>query len=128
MHTITVSEWVQALRSGEFKQTIGHLRDEVGYCCLGVAAELTEVPSEPNDDGVYSYIFPSITGTPELIRVDLPSSTMLALDIEASRNGCEDFIRRVIDMNDTEVPFDEIADFIEKSLPADLIISLVSNR
>lgn len=29
-----------ALRSDEFKQTRGALRDESGYCCLGVACEL----------------------------------------------------------------------------------------
>ncbi len=29
--------WVQALRSGDYKQTTGSLHDEHGYCCLGVA-------------------------------------------------------------------------------------------
>jgi hypothetical protein len=32
--------WVEALRSGEFAQTTGVLRDENGYCCLGVACEI----------------------------------------------------------------------------------------
>lgn len=40
-------KWVDALRSGEYKQTKGTLRREycegkVGYCCLGVAAALFE--------------------------------------------------------------------------------------
>ena len=29
-------KWVKALRSGEFNQTIHALRDENGFCCLGV--------------------------------------------------------------------------------------------
>lgn len=33
-------KWVAALRSGEFQQTRNVLRNEDGYCCLGVAAEL----------------------------------------------------------------------------------------
>lgn len=32
--------WVKALRSGEYKQTIGTLQDDKGYCCLGVACVL----------------------------------------------------------------------------------------
>jgi hypothetical protein len=28
--------WIEALRSGEYEQTQGRLRDETGYCCLGV--------------------------------------------------------------------------------------------
>lgn len=29
------------LRSGKYKQTKGHLADESGYCCLGVACEVS---------------------------------------------------------------------------------------
>ena len=32
--------WVKALRSGEYKQTRGQLRNEDSYCCLGVACDL----------------------------------------------------------------------------------------
>ncbi len=32
--------WVAALESDEFSQTIGALKDESGYCCLGVLCEL----------------------------------------------------------------------------------------
>lgn len=30
------AKWTEALRNGRYKQTIGTLKDEVGYCCLGV--------------------------------------------------------------------------------------------
>lgn len=32
--------WVEALRSGDYQQTTGVLKDEYGYCCLGVLCEL----------------------------------------------------------------------------------------
>ena len=33
-------KWANALRSGEFKQTLRHLQNEGGYCCLGVACKI----------------------------------------------------------------------------------------
>lgn len=33
-------KWLDALRSGEYPQTELVLKDENGYCCLGVAAEI----------------------------------------------------------------------------------------
>lgn len=33
-------EWIDALRSGEFKQATGHLKTDSGFCCLGVLCEL----------------------------------------------------------------------------------------
>ena len=35
-----VQRLVDALRSGEYSQTTGGLRNEDGYCCLGVACDL----------------------------------------------------------------------------------------
>jgi hypothetical protein len=32
--------WVEALRSGEYKQARGRLRDEDKFCCLGVLCDL----------------------------------------------------------------------------------------
>jgi hypothetical protein len=34
------TKWLKALRSGEYKQTKGRLKDSVGYCCLGVLCDL----------------------------------------------------------------------------------------
>ena len=33
-------KWVEALRSGKYKQTRSHLADKNGFCCLGVACEV----------------------------------------------------------------------------------------
>jgi hypothetical protein len=34
------AQWIQALRSGEYKQWTGVLRSPMGYCCLGVLCDL----------------------------------------------------------------------------------------
>lgn len=33
-------KWIEALRSGKYKQTKSRLRDTFGFCCLGVACDL----------------------------------------------------------------------------------------
>lgn len=33
-------KWIKALRSGEYKQTRERLKDNKGYCCLGVLCDL----------------------------------------------------------------------------------------
>jgi hypothetical protein len=37
--------WVEALRSGEYKQTKSNLRTTEGFCCLGVACEVIGFPA-----------------------------------------------------------------------------------
>lgn len=36
-----IQKWVDALRSGEYKQCYGVLSDGEGYCCLGVACKIS---------------------------------------------------------------------------------------
>lgn len=33
-------KWIAALRSGEYVQDLGRLRNEKGFCCLGVACDI----------------------------------------------------------------------------------------
>jgi hypothetical protein len=40
VHDERMQKWAALLESGEFTQTQQVLRDEQGYCCLGVACEL----------------------------------------------------------------------------------------
>jgi hypothetical protein len=45
--------WVAALRSGEFKQGRGLLRDGDQYCCLGVLCSVAGIPiSEDGSDAL----------------------------------------------------------------------------
>jgi hypothetical protein len=38
-----IIEWVAELRSGKYRQTRSRLYDGEGYCCLGVACEVSEI-------------------------------------------------------------------------------------
>lgn len=40
MNPAVKAAWVEALRSGEYQQTNGKLRDDKGFCCLGVLCDL----------------------------------------------------------------------------------------
>jgi len=57
MKTVTKAEWIDALKSGKYKQGEGRLRRDDRFCCLGVLCDLMEVPYTLNgDDGaVYDF-------------------------------------------------------------------------
>lgn len=42
-------KWVEALRSGEYKQGKDQLRGGDRFCCLGVACEVSGLPYNPED-------------------------------------------------------------------------------
>lgn len=51
-------EWLEALKSGEYKQGQGYLCDaNNGYCCLGVLMELAGIPKHLGAMGYKSYTF-----------------------------------------------------------------------
>lgn len=66
-----VREWVDALRSGKYRQARGQLRDDEGkMCCLGLACELSgtgewqELPASDlggyvTEDTLLAYVTPS---------------------------------------------------------------------
>jgi hypothetical protein len=96
------TKWVAALRSGEYKQGRGLLRNGAGqYCCLGVLCEIQGVPRAKAGfqfDG-------------DVERAYMPSHAFL--------NGLGLYLQAdtVAHMNDDlEHSFSEIADYIEKNL------------
>lgn len=42
-------KWIAALRSGKYNQTRGSLRDQFGYCCLGVACVINGISDDDID-------------------------------------------------------------------------------
>lgn len=51
--------WVYALKSGEYRQIQGALREDRGYCCLGVAEDLCHYRDDWNyDEEKGSYAVP----------------------------------------------------------------------
>lgn len=96
-------EWLEALRSGKYKQTRKHLHKGEGYCCLGVACEVAGIPSDkglPAPDGEPCWTYLGYLGV-------LPDCLMV--EDFAHTPAAETFIR----MNDSGATFTEIADKIE---------------
>ncbi len=91
------TEWIAALRSGEYKQCKNKLTDGVGYCCLGVLCDIKNVCS----DDTYVIIDPS-----GVIPEFLQGSAMENAEVVGMLTG----------MNDDGTPFSEIADWIEQNL------------
>lgn len=105
--------WVAALRSGEYKQTKGHLKCDSGYCCLGVLCDLEGVDWVPRMGHPSQFHFLEKTSCYEV-----PISWYGTISNEkASRYGIIDFVSELIAMNDTGKSFAEIADWIEANVP-----------
>lgn len=96
------TEWLEALRSGAYKQTGGTMKRRLengyrGYCCLGVLCE-------------------AVLG--ELIVTETWESTFqgaTSLYEAAESVWTRDLNRQVIQMNDEDMTFIQIADFIEEN-------------
>lgn len=93
-------QWVEALRSGRYRQTQNTLRVNDGFCCLGVLCDLVEPGLwEVNGSHFGANISPSA----------------LVRDIADLHD--DDTIAHLMDMNDSAgKSFAEIADYIEENL------------
>lgn len=125
--------WLEALRGGAYKQTQGVLRDEYGFCCLGVLCDILK------DDGVGEWktqikmngetIYKFDTGV-NASTVDLTGKVMEASGLNSfcgtlpdkkvfvfrdEKNGFETEYQSLVELNDHSFSFKEIADIIEKS-------------
>lgn len=109
----SIKKWIDALRSGEYKQTKGCLENNDGNCCLGVAVRVIVPNKNLNLDGQYLY------GVC-INNQDQPEAPEWLKNIQydfASKSGTG-----LIRLNDeANFTFDEIADllqlvYIEKAL------------
>jgi hypothetical protein len=100
--------WLDALRNGTYQQGQSRLRTQAGrYCCLGVLCDISgkgewrkrgaEWYYEVGDDSDFAYPPPAIADS----------------IIDDAENGLFD---KLTSMNDSGVPFTEIATYIEKAL------------
>lgn len=106
-------KWVKALKSGEYKKTKGTLRDEKGYCCLGVACELAVQnkiikPAKKHDESGYFFY-----GKEDNF---LPKKVMQWLGVRSARGSfvAKKEVQLSLDtLNDTGKSFKAIAKIIE---------------
>ena len=92
--------WLEALRSGKYKQTTGQLGYNGGFCCLGVLCEVTEMPYEHQD-------------------TCLPKNIMSAAGLQSDdpQLNYDGKVISLSHLNDDEnLTFAQIADLIEEQL------------
>ncbi len=94
-------KWIAALRSGKFTQSKNRLKDDKGYCCLGVGC----IINGHDDREIYGLSYPSKTLMPDGIFEDPELGAYSTLETVLSR------------MNDHEGrSFPEIANWIEQNV------------
>ena len=104
--------WVEALRSGEYEQTTGFLHTDNGYCCLGVACEVSGLGRWKNDVDRQFYITNDddrqTTVLPDKVRqwLGLYDNGGVAIHTDNSKVD-------LTELNDGGASFEEIADKIE---------------
>lgn len=104
------SKWLEALRSGNYKQAHGKLKTDKGYCCLGVLCEVAGLQGEVSryysspDRTIYMFgTHSEVSFFPEELR-------SIACISEKNR-------RVLMEMNDNDrKSFAEIADWIQRNL------------
>ncbi|QGT54330.1 hypothetical protein b3_0086 [Synechococcus phage B3] len=118
--------WVAALRSGEYRQTRSTLRDETGFCCLGVLTDL--YLKENDEEWVLINTHYSFDDENLLLPQQVQEWAEIDTDPHLSLNKASTAIRIVLEgyqsntpptlavLNDCGVPFKEIADVIENQL------------
>lgn len=108
------AEWLSDLRSGKYPKTRNHLKDEVGYCCLGVACETAKIgfPLDPNI---------STPGQKEWYPFAVDDQ-MVCTGNELSQFGLE-YIGlttkqhdRLVHLNDDSDTFDRVIEYIENEI------------
>jgi hypothetical protein len=104
-------KWIEALRSGKFKQTRGLLKHEDAFCGLGVACEIYR---KTRKKGSIKWVNGAIFGSTGI----LPIQVMKWLGIKnqygtSYSNGLVN--GSVISLNDNGASFSKIADFIERN-------------
>jgi hypothetical protein len=104
-------KWVDALRSGKFRQGESQLKiddpDDPRHCCLGVLCEVARV------EGLDFGFLPDDSYLPETVMEWVGLKSQQAHYRERTRDGnSED--GSLVQMNDSGASFAEIADFIEE--------------
>ncbi len=104
-------KWLEALRSGEYKQTKSCLRNEYGFCCLGVLCDLyrEENGGKWIDEG-YQKSFLQQGSLPAKEVVDWVG---LRQSNPRVSNGSREVSLSAL--NDNNSSFKEIADFIDNN-------------
>ena len=97
--------WVDALRSGQYKQGQNRLKSGDRFCCLGVLCDLSRIDLGENWDNEDNFNFKS---------GELPQNVMEWAGLSDARGLYSFTSPSLTELNDTGVSFVEIAGIIEK--------------
>lgn len=98
-------KWVVALRSGQYKQSQKALRDEYGFCCLGVVCDIID----PTGWIGYDYVDKVNAEVVHQVGLTQGIRKLIGLDVR--------ILRALTEMNDNQdYTFNMIADYIEETL------------
>ena len=121
-------QWVEALESGKYKQGFIVLRHDDGYCCLGVACDISglgEWVKELHSDD-YQYVikqgdsaYVSLLGQEVMNWLGLTDSLGAYFGISEEKS--------LSDFNDNGISFDEIAKVI-RNKPLGLFVEVKENE
>lgn len=105
-----IQKWVTALRSGEYKQGRGHLRDGDEYCCLGVLCDISGAGKWRNDATVFVHFDGEEASTmpPPSIRRLVGIGASWQVTTKEGRREPLSYLN-----DDTGLSFGEIADLVE---------------
>lgn len=111
-----VEKWLEALRSGKFRQGTRMLRSREAdeYCCLGVACEISGLGKWENYHNLADTYVVSANDSATGV---LPDAVRRWLGLKAEDGRFTDsetgYPRWLVSLNDSGVPFSDIADLIE---------------
>lgn len=110
--------WIDALRSGEYKQGQNRLRLRDEFCCLGVLCDLHQKENPTLGRWVYGYAYASAPNQ----HTNVQFEGKLLPFMVAKWSGLNDHDpylndkNRASSLNDAGMSFPQIADLIEKEL------------
>jgi len=111
------TEWVAALRSGEYQQGSGYLRDLDGkYCCLGVLCDIAVKRGVIPDPSTNAYAFKYGGGPADDVYLPVAVMEWAGLDATNPTVPHEGEQEKLSAINDNYHPFTEIADLIDAHL------------
>jgi hypothetical protein len=117
-------KWVEALRSGKYKQIFSRLHTNTGFCCLGVLCDIVkdevrghweEYPTDAAVSGTRKFVVPhakveEICPLPITVRNYTGMKSAFGTFIADTAGN----IKSLAGLNDQGASFEEIADIIEK--------------
>lgn len=104
--------WVKALTDGSYPQTQNVLRDETGYCCLGVACDLLDPKGWGKLDEV-TYTCGGGSASSKKLAFGWNNTSSASIAGLCTSIGIEPFdLRRLVNANDAGESFSEIAKIV----------------